>query len=348
MVRPAATIAVASILSSDGKAIVELKILHLALFHPKMLKKAIATVGLAGMLLAAVSCTPEVPSASTTPVPSPSPAATGTTIVLGDIADEPVKKIKRFQPLADYLSANLGEFGIGTGEVKIAPDIETMVQWMKSGEVDLYFDSPYPAAIVSDRAGAEPLLRRWKDGVAKYHTVFFARADSGIASLQDLQGKILGLEEKFSTSGYLMPMAFLIDSGLNPVEKEAANAAVAKDEVGYTFTRDDENTIQWVVSGKIIAGALDNQTFAEIPEETRSQLTILAETEPIARQVVLVAADVSPEEQEAIKALLVNLDETEEGRKILTTFKNTDRFDEFESEASLLQMQQLYEKVQDR
>src|SRR3972149_1107605 len=64
------------------------------------------------------------------------------TLILADISTDPAKSIKRFQPLADYLAERLGEQGIEAGEVKVAPDLETMVEWIAAGEVDLYFDSP--------------------------------------------------------------------------------------------------------------------------------------------------------------------------------------------------------------
>ena len=65
-------------------------------------------------------------------------------IVLGDIADDPAKKIATSTPLADYLTANLGELGITEGRVKIAPDMETMAQWLEAGEVDLCFEASTP------------------------------------------------------------------------------------------------------------------------------------------------------------------------------------------------------------
>src|SRR2546423_10544590 len=117
--------------------------------------------------------------------PTPTPAPTSTTIamknlILGDISDTPAKRIAAFQPLADYLGANLSKFGIGGGQVKIAPDFDTMTQWLKNGDVDIYFDSPYPTYILSERASAQPVLRRWRDGVPQYSTVFFVKKDSPI------------------------------------------------------------------------------------------------------------------------------------------------------------------------
>ncbi len=302
-----------------------------------------------GIVFATMSCA-EQPTSLSSPTPPATPVATKKTkkIVLGDISREPLKKIDRFQPLADYLAANLGEFGIGTGEVKIAPDIETMAKMLQSGEVDLYFDSLYPAMIVSEKSGAKLLLRRWKKGKSQYHTILFARADSGLTSLDDLQGKMIGLEEPYSTSGYFLPMVYLLKAGLNPVEKKRETSAVAEDRVGYIYTKDDENTIQWVVSGKLAAGAVDDRSFFRIPEETRTQLTILAETEKVARQVVLIWPGIERAQEEAIATLLVEMDETPKGEKILERFGETTKFDELPREAGWERMQEFYQEFQNR
>jgi phosphonate transport system substrate-binding protein len=249
--------------------------------------------------------------------------------------------------LADYLAAHLDTYGVSV-KIKLAPDLATMARWMQAGEVDLYFDSPYPAMIVSDQSGAQPILRRWKGGDAEYDTVFIARANSGLSSLADLQGQVIGFEDNFSTSGYLLPKTYLLRAGMHPVEKPDPQAAVAKDEVGYVFTLDADNTVQWVLSGRVVAGAIDSRAFADIPSESRSALTVLAETEKVARHVVMAQANMEPALLSAIKTVLLDMDQSAEGQAVLKAFEKTAKFDEFPTTADLNRMRQLYELIQDK
>jgi phosphonate transport system substrate-binding protein len=288
------------------------------------------------------------PAPTSTPEPTSTPDASGV-IVLGEISNEPSETIEAFQPLADYLAANLSEVGISVGEVKVAPDLETMASWMESGEIDLYFDSPYPALIVSTESGAEPILRRWKGGVSEYHSLFFALADSGLTTLDDARGQMVAFEEVFSTSGYMLPLSYLVEADLNPTMKPDTDAAVAEDQIGYVFSDDDDNTIQWVISGRVAVGVVDNETYLEIPEETREQLTILAETENLPRHLVVASPTMDTEVVAAVTDLLTGLDEAEDGERVLESFEETAQFDEFPQgiEAALTRMRELYDLVQE-
>lgn len=310
-----------------------------------MFSQLFTTASCIGMLIAVVGCSPKV---SAPPPPSITPVTR--TIVVGDVSDEPAKRIGRFQPIADYLATHLHEFGIDAGEVKVAPDIETLAKWLASGEADLYFDSPYPALIVSDLSGAQPILRRWKNGVAEYHSVIFTRADRGLTSLDDLKGQTIVFEENFSTSGYMLPLTHLLSRGFNLVEIQQTNSPIANDEIGYMFSGDDQNSIQWVLSQRVTAAAVGSSDFLKIPEETRSQLTVLAETESLPRHLVMVSPTMGSAQQQAIKTLLLNIDETEKGQILLKTFEQTTQFDEFPdgADAALMRMRELYELTKTR
>lgn len=238
-------------------------------------------------------------------------------ITLGVISGEPSKSIRERQGFVDYLADNLVEFGIKIGEVRVTSDMEVMGQWLASGEVDIMMDSFYPAAIVSEISGASPILFRQRDRDDK-SAVFFAHVDSGITTFEELSGHIIVFEEPDSTSGFLLPMFYLIEAGMTPIEVSQPDAPVDSDKVGYVFSGDDDAVVQWILSGRALAGAAQDNTFSNFFEENSDVLVPLLETEPIIRdQSFLIGASVSPDLRNAFKDLMLNLDDTEEGRAIL-------------------------------
>lgn len=270
-------------------------------------------------------------------------------IVLGDISDDPGEVIEGTQPLADYLAAQLGDFGITAGHVKVAASADEMAQLLENGEVDVYFDSVYPATLVSDASGAQPILRRWRFGVEEYHTIIFASVESGITSVEELPGHMIALDNPFSTSGYLLPAVYLIEQDLNLVAKESHNDPVADGEVGFVFSYDDENTLQWVLSGLVAVGATDDYHYeVAFPPEAREKLIALAETESVPRQVAVARPGIDPELLEAVKQILITAHESEEGQAALEPFQ-TSRFDEFPEgiEAAQNRMREMMEIAQD-
>ena len=298
-------------------------------------------------LLALAACAPQ--EAPTAVPPTPEPEEVGV-IVLGDIdQDNPIEKIKEFQPIIDYVAGQLGDFGIGKGEVRIAPDLDSMMTMIKNGEVNLFYDSLYPAMIIAEETGAEPLLRGWRGGEPVYHSVFFALADNNITDLTDLNGKMIAYDDRASTSGFMMPTSYLITNGLNPVEKDSYGSSVTDDEVGYVFSASDDNTIEWVISGLVDVGVVDNLTFlSDIPEETRDQLTIIAETQDVPRRVLMVGPDADPEMVSAVVEILVGMDDSDEGLELLDIIK-TAKFDEFPDgiEAAFAPIQEMYNVIKE-
>jgi phosphonate transport system substrate-binding protein len=263
-----------------------------------------------------------VPTATSTP-PEENP------IVLGDISDDPAEVIEGAQPIADYLASQLKDYGITSGQVRVASSIEEMTELLRSGEVDLYFDSTYPATLISDETGAKIILRRWKFGVEEYNAVIFASKDSGITSIEQLAGQIIVMDAPYSTSGYLLPAVHLMENGLMLSGKKDYNQPVASDEVGFVFSYDDENTLQWVLNGFASAGVVDDYRFdVAFPADVTANLVVLARTETTPRQIGIASPTLDESLIEAIKTALIGMDETEAGQAALENFL-TSKFDEF-------------------
>ena len=312
-----------------------------------MLSKPIKRFLCLGVLGLAVSCssgnsTATTPSEETT---NEAELTADQVLVIGDISNSPAEKIALYQPFADYLESRLSDVGIERAIVKIAPDLDTMQAWLAEGEVDLYFDSPYPVMIMSTRTESKPLVRRWKGGIAEYHSLIFTLNESDIQTTADLAGTQIALESDFSTSGYMLPLAYLQAAGLRLVEQSTATDRLQANEVGFVFSDDESNTVELVLSGAVDAGALDNGTFAELPEEVRSAVRIVLKTDPVARHIVLVSAQTPAEQSDAIKDVLLSMDTSSEGQATLESFENTAKFDEFPVEQSIERLEELYNQT---
>lgn len=269
-------------------------------------------------------------------------------IVLGDISDDPAEVIDGTQPLADYLAAQLGDFGITEGDVRVVASTDEMAELLANGEVDLYFDSTYPATLISDKAGARIILRRWRFGVEEYESVIFASVNSGITSIDQLPGHMVAMDAPYSTSGFLLPSVYLMEHGLKLTGKKSASEPVGKDEIGFVFSYDDENTLQWVLSGLTAAGVTDDYQFdVGFPREAVEQFVELARTEKTPRQVAVIRSGLDEDLVAAIIRVLTTMHETEAGQAALEPFQ-TSRFDEFPEgiESATARMREMMELVQ--
>jgi len=287
----------------------------------------------------------QVPAPQNEPAPEPSETRA---IVLGDISDDPAEVIEGSQPLADYLAGQLGEYGITEGQVRVVSSTNEMIELLAKGEVDLYFDSTYPATLISDKSDSRIILRRWRFGVEEYQGVIFASVASGITSIDGLPGHIVAMDAPYSTSGFLLPSVHLLENGLTLAGKQNYGDPVADNEIGFVFSYDDENTLQWVLSGLTDAGVTDDYNFdVAFPEEARSQLVELARTEFTPRQVVVMRSGLDAELAQAIVRVLTTMHETEAGAAALDPFQ-TSKFDEFPDgiESATARMREMMELVQ--
>ncbi len=269
-----------------------------------------------------------------TPVPSTPTSEPQLVITLGDIdPDEPTKKIERFQPLADYLAQNLREFGIQEGRVIIARDIDEMAEFMKEGKVDLFFDSSFPVLAVQERADSDIILRRWKDKEPVYWSVFIAPMDSEIREDSDFLGKVIAFEEPHSTSGYVLPAGTLLERGFKLIEVTSPDQPIGTEEIGYLFSRDEENTFELVTQDRVVAGAVSNQDYDDLTTELKQKIQHFDRSITVPRQLVSARAGLSTSLQDEVIRLLKALDKTPEGRELLDGLKKTKTFDSLDEDS---------------
>ena len=156
-------------------------------------------------------------------------------------------RVNSYQCLADYAAEELGV------EVKIftPADYAGVIQGLLGGTLDMSWlgASSYAATYLQDPEAVEPVLVKVNmDGSIGYHSIGFARADSGITSLDDMEGQVFGFGDPNSTSGYLIPSIEI------PQYKEGITMESGEYFGEVKFTGGHEQTIVAVNNGDIDGG----------------------------------------------------------------------------------------------
>lgn len=274
------------------------------------------------------------------------------TITVSRVSDHPKKHYKKLKPFIDYIAENLRNMGIKKGKVLLAKDNHQLIKYLREGKVDIVTETPFSSIIYMEKAGAKPLLRRWKKSVPRYNSFIFVRKDSGINSLKDLKGKVIAFEDPGSTTGYFLPKVTIIKEGLEMVELKNYREKPPADKVGYCFAGGEPNIAHWVHKGLVDAGALSNIEYQEpdeVPAGFLPDFKAIYKSESVPRNLILVRGDMNPEMQTAVKDILINMRLTKEGRKIMWELSKTLHFDEFPEgvEETVKKFKEKYELIKE-
>ncbi|WP_224825192.1 phosphonate ABC transporter substrate-binding protein [Cognatishimia sp. MH4019] len=156
-------------------------------------------------------------------------------------------RVNAYQCLAEYAEEALGV------PVKIftPADYNGVIQGLLGGSLDMSWlgASAYAATYLQDPEAVEPVLVKVNlDGSIGYHSIGFARQDSGVTSLDDMEGKVFGFGDPNSTSGYLIPSIEI------PQYKEGITMESGDYFGEVKFTGGHEQTIVAVANGDIDGG----------------------------------------------------------------------------------------------
>ncbi|MEM7722669.1 MAG: phosphonate ABC transporter substrate-binding protein [Pseudomonadota bacterium] len=115
-----------------------------------------------------------------------------------------------------YLEERLGV------DVELFPasDYAGVLQGLLAGQLEFagLGSSGYAGIVLQDEDAVEPLYTTMQiDGSLGYYSVMYTRADSGIDSFEDMEGRSLAFADPNSTSGYLVP-SYELAQEIGPLE----------------------------------------------------------------------------------------------------------------------------------
>ena len=221
-------------------------------------------------------------------------------LVMGIIPSEDnAEQVRQFQPVADYMSEELGV----EVELYTATDYSGIIEAMRSENTDLAWYGPLSYVLASEVANAEAIaVQITEEGQTDptYNSLMVTQADSDIQNIEDLEGKTFSFVDPASTSGNLFPRKGFEDAGLDP-EQDLADS---------TFAGGHDASVLAVKNGTVDAGAVANTIYENMLSEGvvgENELRVIHESEAIPESPVAVRGGLPEETKSQIKEVFVGM-----------------------------------------
>jgi len=194
-----------------------------------------------------------------------------------------------FQPI---FSAIASETGLNF-DLKVGQSYGAVVEAMCNGAADIAWFGPVSYLQANERGCAELLALAVNKGESVYYSGIFARHDAGINTLADVAGKRLALGDINSTSSFNIPVAMLIEAGVDP----------AHDTGSVKMAGSHANVLSALSQGLADAGGASFDSFEKAVNSgaiDASQIKVVAKSKPLPYPPLAI----QPKVNDAVKARL--------------------------------------------
>lgn len=221
------------------------------------------------------------------------------------------------KPLAAYLEETLGK----DIELIVTTDYSSMIEAMRFGRVDVAYFGPasYTIAKAKMEGGdldIEPFAARVKDGSTTYQSVLIANIESGIDSIDDIEGS--GIDVAFgdqaSTSSHFAPKYTMMLEGVTEGDDYKQNFTGAHDAVARN-----------VELRNAAVGGLSRPIFESLVAKGTvdpAKVVVIGYSADIPQYPWVLRTDMTEELEQGIKDAFLSLERgTEAGDAVLKPFK---------------------------
>jgi phosphonate transport system substrate-binding protein len=151
------------------------------------------------------------------------------------------------------------------------------------------------------------------DGASTYYGVIFVRKDSGISTVEQMQGKRFAFVDKATMAGYLLPLAYF--------QQHNKNYRTFLNE--YYFAGTHEDAIYDVLNRKADIGAAKNTVFNRLAENDariNKELVMLTRSPEVPENALAMRKGLDDALKGRLQNELLNMDRDPEGAKVLKVF----------------------------
>ncbi|MEJ2213106.1 MAG: phosphate/phosphite/phosphonate ABC transporter substrate-binding protein [Gammaproteobacteria bacterium] len=211
---------------------------------------------------------------------------------------------KRFAPLAQYLSVNLGT----NIEVRVGKDYESHIETIGHDNIDIAFMGPASYVGLTQKYGKKPLLARLEaNGKPSFSGHIIVRKESPLQKIEDLKNTFFAFGDKNSTMSTLVPQSVLQKQGIG-----------LDDLAGYRHFKGHKNVAIAVLAGDADAGAVKEEILTQY--ESRG-LRSLIKLPDISEHLFVTSSDLHPALINKIRGLLLAINQPTQIKGLLQPIK---------------------------
>ena len=221
----------------------------------------------------------------------------------------------------DTLATMLSEATGLVVEANVGTDFSAVREAMCAGQAHIGWLNTFNYVMANEQCGVDAGMVTSRFDATTYSGQIIVRADSGITTLADLEGKVMCWVDPASTSGYIIPRIMLAAEVIDP--DTAFSETI---EAGS-----HNNVVTQVYNGDCDAGATFADARTGIEEEfpdVLEQVAVLATTSEIPNDSVAFIADFPAEMRAEIVAALLEISASPEGQEALNTLYNIEALQE--------------------
>lgn len=241
------------------------------------------------------------------------------------------------EELTEFISEETGY------DIEIYPvtNYATVVEALRQDNADVAYFSGLPYMRAHEMADAELLVAEERDGQPFYQSQWYALESDDIDELSDLEGKSVAFTSPTSTSGYLFPMAEVIDQGL------AEQGGEPGDFFGdVRYAGGYEQALRALANEQVDAAAASDYALElYLSDDQRDRIEVIAEQGPVPTHGLAIRSEIDDEIRQAILDALLALNE-EENTELLESVYGAERLVERDHDEYVEALQHAYDIVE--
>ena len=220
-------------------------------------------------------------------------------------------QLDRYEPVAAYLSKRIG----ADIKLKVLTRYGNIIDNFVSAGLDGAFFGSFSYVLAHVKLGVEPIARpEAADGTSTYYGMIMVRKDEGIKTAQDMKGKVFAFVDRATTAGYLLPLAYFKENGIDDYRKF----------LGETyFAGTHEAAIYDLLDKRADICAAKNTVFTRLAARDKrltQELVVLARSPDVPENGLAIRNDFDGDIRNELKKALLTMDKDPEGVSVLRQF----------------------------